>query len=266
MLDARTAGRPVGRAARGGFDQRRHGGPDPKKNELKPWLKQQWVLPPKENAAFVAAMEDVLEVYQRPYDPQRPMVCLDEKSKQLVAEVRPALPPEPGQPARIDYEYERRGTANLFMIFEPLLGKRHVKVTPRRTQRDYAEVLRELSDVWYPQAEKIVLVQDNLNTHVAASLYEAFEPAEARRLLERFEFHYTPKHGSWLDMAECELSVLDRQCLNRRIADDATLTREVSAWQKQRNEAEVKVEWHFTTADARIRLKRLYPKNYNQMS
>jgi hypothetical protein len=204
-------------------------------------------------------MEDVLEVYTRPYDAKRPQVCLDEASKQLVAETRVPLPVAPGQPARVDYEYERRGTANLFMLFEPLAGKRRVKVTERRTAADFAWVIKELVDELYPEAEKIVLVMDNLNTHKPASLYEVFEPAEARRLLDKLEIHHTPKHGSWLNMAETELSVLGRQCLDRRIDNQPELTREVGAWEQGRNEAEVTVDWRFTTADARIKLKRLYP-------
>lgn len=216
-------------------------------------------MPPKANAGFVAAMEDVLEVYHRPYDPQRPVVCCDEVNKQLVAEVQPSLPMRPGEPAREDYEYERRGTANLFMVFEPLAGKRRVQVTQRRTAVDFACLLRQIVDEDYPNAEKIVLVMDNLNTHGPASLYEAFEPAEARRIWERLEVHYTPKHASWLNMAETELSALARQCLDRRIPDATTLTTQVQAWQEERNEAVVKVDWQFTTANARIKLKRLYP-------
>lgn len=204
-------------------------------------------------------MEDVLEVYTRPYDPQRPQVCLDEASKQLVAQTRMPLPVSPGQAAREDYEYERRGTANLFMLFEPLAGKRHVKVTQRRTAADFAHVIKELVDEVYPAAEKIVLVMDNLNTHKPASLYEVFEPSEARRLLDKLEIHHTPKHGSWLNMAETELSVLSRQCLHRRIDNQPELSGEVAAWERRRNEAEVTVEWRFTTTDARIKLKRLYP-------
>ena len=204
-------------------------------------------------------MEDVLAVYKRPQDPQRPVVCLDETSKQLVGETRTPVPAAPGQPRRVDYEYERKGTANLFMTFEPLAGKRWVKVTQRRTAKDFADVIRTLVDERYRQAEKIVLVMDNLNTHKLASLYEAFAPTEARRLLERLEIHYTPKHGSWLDMAETELSVLARQCLNRRIANIQTLTREVQAWEKQRNKARCRIDWRFTTNNARIKLKRLYP-------
>jgi hypothetical protein len=222
-------------------------------------LKQQWVLPKGADAAFVCAMEDVLEVYTRPYDPQRPVVCVDEASKQLVADVTPPLAMQPGQPAREDYEYERCGTANLFMQFEPLAGHRHVKVTERRTSVDFAHVLRDLSDVHYAEVEKIVLVMDNLNTHKLSVLYQAFEPHEARRLCERFEVHYTPKHASWLDMAECELSVLGRQCLDRRIDSRSLLEREVRRWEEDRNDQEVCVDWQFQTPDARIKLKRLYP-------
>lgn len=217
------------------------------------------MIPPEKNAEFVAAMEDVLEVYQRPYDENRPVVCLDEQSKQLTKETRVPVPAKPGQPAREDYEYERNGTANLFMMFEPLVGWRHVKVTERRTKIDFAEVIKELVDEHYGYAEKIVLVMDNLNTHKVASLYEAFEPSEARRLVEKLEIHYTPKHGSWLDMAETELSTLTRQCLNRRIPDMETLTSEAAAWETARNESEATVDWQFTTDQARTKLKRLYP-------
>jgi hypothetical protein len=217
------------------------------------------VIPPAASADFVCAMEDVLEVYSRPHNPSRPVVCLDECSKQRVAETRVPLPAEPGQVERYDYEYERRGTANLFMLFEPLAGFRHVKVTDRRTAMDFAEVIRDLVDVHYPQAEKIVLTMDNLNTHKLASLYQAFPPEEARRLAGRLEIHHTPKHGSWLNMAEIELSALATQCLDRRIADQETLAREVAAWQEARNAAGNTVDWRFTTADARIKLKRLYP-------
>lgn len=204
-------------------------------------------------------MEDVLEVYQRPHDPKHPVVCLDETSKQLISETRVPIPARPGRPARHDYEYARNGTANLFMMFAPLEGWRQVKVTNRRAALDYAAVLKELSDTHFPQARRIVLVQDNLNTHKPASLYEAFPAAEARRLVERFEWHYTPKHGSWLDMAETELSVLSSQCLDRRIPDKQTLIDEVAAWQASRNKNHTKADWQFTTTDARIKLKRLYP-------
>lgn len=204
-------------------------------------------------------MEDILEVYQRPYDPRRPLVCLDETSKQLTAETRVPIAAKPGQPARHDYEYRRNGTANLFMLFAPLEGWRQVKVTDRHTAVDYAQVLKELSDIHFPGSAQIVLVQDNLNTHKPASLYEAFPPAEARRLVERFEWHYSPKHGSWLDMAESELAVLSSQCLDRRIPDQQVLKQEVEAWVADRNSKHAKANWQFTTADARVKLKRLYP-------
>lgn len=205
-------------------------------------------------------MENILDVYQRPYDPQHPQVCMDETSKQLLADVQPSLPVQPGQPQRYDYAYEREGVANLFMFVEPLAGKRHVKVSDRRTKVDWAHAMRELSDVHYPEADVIVVVLDNLNTHSPASFYEAFEPEEAHRLANRFEFHYTPKHGSWLNMAEIELSALGRQCLAGRIPDKTRLISEVDAWEKERNASVVKVHWRFTTADARIRLAHLYPK------
>ena len=204
-------------------------------------------------------MEDVLEVYHRPQDPTCPVVCVDETTKQLLAETRVPIPAKPGQAARYDHEYQRNGTANLFMMFAPLEGWRHVKVTDRHTALDYAQVLKELSDTHFVTAKKIILVQDNLSTHKPASLYEAFTPAEARRLVERFEWHYTPKHGSWLDMAEIELSVLSSQCLNRRIPDKQTLVEEVADWQDRRNKNHAKADWQFTTADARVKLKRLYP-------
>jgi len=222
-------------------------------------LRKQWVIAPDANAAFVASMEDVLEVYHRPHDPARPVVCVDETSKQLISETRKPIASAPGRAARFDYEYQRNGTANLFMMFAPLEGWRRVKVTDRHTALDYAHVLKELADDHFPDAGKIVLVQDNLNTHKPASLYEAFPAAEARRLVERFEWHYTPKHGSWLDMAESELAVLSTQCLDRRIPDKNTLIDEVGAWQDERNKNHAKADWQFTTADARVKLKRLYP-------
>ena len=204
-------------------------------------------------------MEDVLEVYHRPYDAKRPQVCIDEATKQLVGEVVQPLPAEPGQLERFDYEYVRNGTANLFMIFEPLAGWRHVAVTQRRTAVDFAGVLRWLVEDVYPEADQVVLVTDNLNTHTPACLYEAFAPEQARRIAERLEWHYTPKHGSWLDMAEIELSVLARQCLARRIGAGEELRQEVGAWEDKRNEEGVQVQWRFTTADARIKLRKLYP-------
>jgi hypothetical protein len=232
-----------------------------KKNRLKPWLTKRWCIPPKANAEFVWRMEDVLEVYTRPYDPRRPLICLDDVSKQLVGETRCPRPMRPGRPARYDYEYERRGTANLFFWCEPLRGRRHVTVTERRTKVDWAHVIRDLVDVQYPDAERIVLVQDNLNTHTPAALYEAFPPAEARRLVERLEVHYTPKHGSWLNIAEMELSTMSGQCLNRRISNRETLEREVAAWEAERNALGGPVNWRFTTEDARVKLKRLYPSH-----
>jgi hypothetical protein len=222
-------------------------------------LKKQWCIPPKANAAFVCQMEDVLEVYKRPYESSQPVVCMDEISKQLVSETRQPLPAQPGQAQRYDYEYRREGVCNLFMFFEPLRGWRHLKVTQRRTRQDWARAMKELVDVYYPDAECITVVLDNLNTHTGASLYETFEPAEARRIWERLDLHYTPKHGSWLNMAEIELSVFARQCLNRRIPDQDTLQHEVAALEAQRNRSPSAVNWRFTTADARIKLKRLYP-------
>ncbi len=204
-------------------------------------------------------MEDVLEVYHRPYDEKRPLVCLDEASKQLIGETREPLPAEPGQPERFDHEYERKGTANLFMISEPLLGWRTVQVTERRTAKDLAEVLRWLVEDLHEEAEKVVVVMDNLNTHKLASLYEAFPPEQARRIAEKLEIHHTPKHGSWLNMAEIELSVLARQCLEQRLDSSAKLRQEVEAWELERNEHRVEIKWQFTTVDARIKLRRLYP-------
>ncbi len=205
-------------------------------------------------------MEDILEVYTQPYDPKRPQICMDETNKQLLEDIQEPLPAKPGQVERIDYEYERNGTVNLFIFVEPLTGKRYVKVTERRTRKDWALAMRELSDDLYPDTQVIVVVSDNLNTHSPASFYEAFAPEEARRLAKRFEFHYTPKHGSWLNMAEIELSVLGRQCLAGRIQDIETLTRKVLAWEEERNAAVVKVHWRFTTTDARIKLAHLYPR------
>jgi hypothetical protein len=204
-------------------------------------------------------MEDVLDLYHQPYDAKRPLVCIDEVSKQLVAETRQPVPARPGQPRRYDYEYRREGVANLFMVFEPLLSWRSVSATERRTARDFAEVLRWLVEELHPEAEKVVLVVDNLNTHTPAALYEAFAPDRARRIAEKLEWHYTPKHGSWLNMAEIELSALARQCLDQRIESLARLRRLVEPWENDRNEREVHVRWRFTTADARIRLHQLYP-------
>ena len=216
------------------------------------------MIPPEANGEFVARMEDVLEVDQRPYHEQRPLVCLDEVPVQLVGETRVPLPPQPGQPRRYDYEYKRNGTANVFMVFEPLLGWRWVKVTERRTAKDLAEVLRELVEI-HEQARKLVLVTDNLNTHGPGCLYEAFEPTQARRIAEKLEWHYTPKHGSWLNMAEIELAALGKQCLGQRIESLEELRSQVAAWESERNERMVEAKWQFTTAKARIKLHRLYP-------
>jgi hypothetical protein len=218
------------------------------------------VIPPEQDAEFVACMEDVLEVYRRPYDPQRPVVCLDEQPTQLVGETRVPVPAQPGQVPRYDYEYERLGTANNFMIAEPLAGWRKVSVRETKTALDLAQEIKQLLDVDYPDAEKVVLVWDNYVTHAPASLYKAFPPEEARRLLERLEIHYTPKHGSWLDMAEIELSVLAQQCLSRRISDIEVLRSETKAWADRRNASQTGVDWQFTVTDARTKLKRLYPQ------
>jgi len=204
-------------------------------------------------------MEDVLEVYHRPHDPKRPLVCFDEGSKQLTQETRLPLSPRPGDAAKCDYEYERNGTSNLFICFAPLEAWRHLKITDQRTMIDFAHCMRDLVDLHFPEAEKIMLVMDNLNTHKLASLYEAFPPDEARRIAQKLEIHYTPKHGSWLNMAEIELSVLHRQCLKARIPDQTTLIEKVSAWQDRRNAHHSTVHWRFTTDDARIKLHRLYP-------
>lgn len=206
-------------------------------------------------------MEDVLDVYHRPYDPKIPMVCMDELNKQLVKEMRAPLPAEPGKPQRIDYQYLRNGTANIFMLFEPLAGRRYVKATERRTKFDWAYLMRELVDVHYPNAEMVVLVCDNLNTHVKASLYEAFNPEEAKRIADKLEIHYTPKHGSWLNIAECELSHLSRQCVDRRIPDMETIKKEIKAWNIYRNDKAKPVDWQFSVDKARVKLKRLYPSN-----
>lgn len=217
------------------------------------------MIPPEQDAEFICQMEDVLDLYSQPEDPNYPLVCFDETSKQMTKETHLPKAAEPGQVAREDYQYERNGTANLFMLSAPLNGWRHVEVTDQRTQLDYAGQMKWLVDVAFPNAIKVRVVQDNLNTHVKASLYKAFEAPEARRILNRLEFHYTPKHGSWLNMAEIELSVLSRQCLDRRIPDKETLKSEVAAWVERRNRSGNTIEWRFTTQDARIKLKHLYP-------
>jgi DDE superfamily endonuclease len=217
------------------------------------------VIPPDQSGEFVARMEDVLDVYHRPFDPARPLVCIDEVPVQLVGEVRRPLPARPGTPARYDYEYARNGTANLFMAFQPLTGWRHVEVTDRRTAVDFAELLRWLAEDIHAEAQKVVLVTDNLNTHTPGCLYQAFDPDRARRIAAKLEWHYTPKHGSWLNVAEVELAALAKQCLGRRIGSRADLERQVGAWEEERNRRFVEARWRFTTADARIKLHRLYP-------
>ena len=239
--------------------QQEFGSADAEKNRLKPHLNEYWCIPPKHSAEFVAHMEDVLDVYTRAYDADRPLVCLDETSKQLLTETRPSQPCRPGRVKRVDPEYRRNGTASVFMMSLPLEGKRHVRVREHRKREDFAEVVRELCDELYPQAERIVLVMDQLNTHNTASLYQAFEPETARRLAEKLEIHHTPKHGSWLNIAEIELSVLSRQCLDDYFENQEQLAAVVEEWERTRNETKTGVNWQFTTADARIKLKSLYP-------
>jgi hypothetical protein len=285
-MDAANARRSTHRAAMRELGLSRNGSQGTKKNDIRLGIVKTWCVPPEADADFVCHMEDVLEVYSRPYDPQFPVICLDEQSKQLIGEVLPPSLPKPcqtapacheieasdvtvpaperttrvGQPAKIDYEYERRGTCNIFMMCEPLGGWRHVKVTEHRCRVDWAECVRELVDVHYPHATKILLVGDNLNTHNGASLYAAFPPAEARRILERVEFHYTPKHGSWLDMAECELSILTRQCLDRRMASAEEVAHSAAAWEAERNVKRCRIHWTFTLSAARVKMHRVYPK------
>jgi hypothetical protein len=218
------------------------------------------VIPPKEDSDFVAHMEDVLDVYTRPYDPRFPVVCMDEQPRQLIKETHEVIPGAPGRPERVDHEYERAGTAENFLFTEPLAGWRKVNVRERRTKVDWAEETRELLEVDYPEAEKVVLVCDNLNTHTMGSLYEAFEPAQARRLATRLEIHHTPKHGSWLNIAESELSVFTRQCLHRRVPEVGVLRAQARHWYRERNARQKGVDWQFTTDDARIKLHRLYPQ------
>ena len=228
-------------------------------NELKPWIKKQWCIPIQADAEFVYHMEDVLDVYTRPYDPARPQVCMDEINTQLLANTRESLRLEPGQPIREDYEYERQGVCNVFLACEPLAGQRYTMVAAQRTKQEWAQFMRQLADSYYPTAEKIVLVMDNLNTHTLAALYEVFPVVEARRLCQRFEVHYTPKHASWLNMAEIELSALDRQCLSQHLASLDMARRHIAAWTRRRNRASVTINWRFTAEDASIKLKHLYP-------
>jgi hypothetical protein len=231
----------------------------PKKNDIQPWIVQTWCVPPKADAEFVWRMEDVLQTYRLPYDPRSPVVCFDEACKQLFGEVRPAQRTRRGRAARIDYEYERKGVCHQLMLCEPLRGWRHVTVTERRTRRDYAACIRELVDIHCPQAQRIRLVQDNLNTHDGASFYETFAPEEARRILDKIEFHDTPKHGSWLNMAETEINIMHSQCLNRRLDSQSLIAAEVAAWEKKRHRAKVRIHWTFTLAAARRKLRKLYP-------
>ena len=218
-----------------------------------------WCIPPKAAADFVCHREDVLATYALPYDPEIPVICMDEASKQLLGEVATPMPTRPGQPKGVDYEYQRLGVCSEFILCEPLAGWRHVQVTERRTKKDWAECIRALVDVHYPHARKIRLVMDNLNTHTGASLYEAFAPEEARRILEKLEFHYTPKHASWLNMAEIEISIMNRQCLDRRIDNIVGMRQEVAAWEELRNRKQAKIHWTFTIAAARQKLKKQYP-------
>jgi transposase len=232
-------------------------------NDLKPWRKDMWCIP-KVDGEYVARMEDVLDLYAEAPNPERPVVCFDESPVQLIGEVRPPIPPEPGQLERYDYEYRRNGTVNLFVILDVHRPWRKVKVTERRTAQDYAQCMRELVDVHYPDAESIRVVQDNLSTHTAGALYEAFPPAEARRILRRLEFHYTPKHASWLNMVEIEIGVLRGQCLDRRIDDPKRLRREIAAWQRQRNAAADRIKWMFTTDKARAKMGHAYPDTFKE--
>jgi DDE superfamily endonuclease len=233
--------------------------PPRKKNELKPWLTKRFCIPPEANEEFVASMEDVLDVYQRPYDPRFPQVCMDEGNKQLLGEVREPIPMEKDKPKREDNEYKREGVFDIFGACEPLTGKYFFTITGSRTKEDWAYFMRDLIDVQYKDAEKIILVMDNLNTHGPGSFYKVFPPEEARRLARKLEIHYTPKHGSWLNMAEIMLSILARQCLSERIESMEKAKEKIMAWQEERNQAHVTINWRFTTEDARIKLKRLYP-------
>lgn len=226
---------------------------------MKPWKVVSWIIPPKENSQFVAQMERVLDVYKMPYNKWFPIVCMDESPKQMIKETKTQIPMKPGSDAKMDFEYKRCGVANIFIASEPLKGKRYVEVTERRTKIDWAIFIKKIADEWYKNAEKIILVMDNLATHNASALYETFVPKEAKRIWDRFEFVYTPKHGSWLNMAEIELNVLMGQCLGRRIDNIKTMQEEAKAWEIHRNNKKVVINWQFTTQDARIKLKRLYP-------
>lgn len=234
-----------------------------KKNELKPWKIKGWVIPPEQSSEFVANMERVLDVYKRPYDKDYPVVCMDESPKQLIEEAQLPIGMKPGREARVDYEYIRNGVVNIFMANEPLKGKRFVEVTEFKTRKEWAMFIKEIADVHYPNSKRITLVMDNYNTHGASALYETFRPEEAKRLWDRFEFVYTPKHGSWLNMAQIELHVLNGQCLNRHISTMDKIKEEVEAWEISRNNKKSKINWQFTNKQARVKLKRLYPLIYN---
>ena len=227
---------------------------------MKPWIRQKWCIPTVIGAEFVWRMEDVLDLYAEPYDPCYPVVCFDELPYQLISQKQKPLPIQPGQPQRYDYEYQRQGTCNLFMFLQPLAGWRHVKVTARRTKQDFAYCMQELVNIHLPQAHKIRLVCDNLNTHTPAAFYETFDPEQARHLTRMIEFHYTPKHSSWLNMAEVEISVLSGQCLDRRLGQIELVEREVMAWEDERNGRKATIDWRFTIAKARDKLHRLYPE------
>ncbi len=228
------------------------------KKKIKPWLHKQWCIAAV-NAEFVYRMEDILDLYHSHYDPKRPRVCIDEKLYQLIMDIIDPIPMTPEHLRREDYTYKRNGTCNIFMIVSPEIGWRHLRISDQRRAIDYAETLKELVDVWFPDAEKIVLVSDNLNIHTGASLYKKYEPEEARRILKKLEFHYTPKHASWLNMAEIELSILGSQCINRRIGDKKTLIKETKVWEEKRNQCKAKINWNFTSQQARVKLKRSYP-------
>ena len=230
-----------------------------KKNEIKPWQVKQWCIP-EASAEYVANMEDVLDVYKRPYDPDVPVICFDEKNIQLIEETRVPIPAEPGKKEKVDYEYRRNGVGNIFMVFEPLQHVRYVEIRERRTKIDFAACMKNVVDEYYPDKDKVIIVMDNLNTHKFGSLYEAFAPEEARRIAEKLEIHYTPKHGSWLNMAEIEIGILTKQCLSRRIPSIEQLESETISWAKSRNQSGGTVNWQFTTEDARIKLRRLYPQ------
>ena len=240
----------------------RNGEKHSKKNELKPWKVRGWVIPPASHGGFAADMENVLDVYKRPYDKNHPVVCMDESPKQLIEPVQPALAMKSGQSQRVDYEYIRHGVVNIFMANEPLKGKRFIQITPCKKKSDWAQFIRLIADEQYPQARKITLVMDNYSTHTPGALYETFEPKEAKRIWDRFEFVYTPVHGSWLNMAEIELHVLNGQCLNRHMATQKEVEQQAYAWMENRNNKTTRINWQFTTKDARIKLKKLYPSIY----